>query len=50
MIGRKVKLGIAGCGGGTIMYGPALRFIEQGQVVAWMDPVFEKAKAASDRY
>lgn len=32
------------------MYGPALRFIESAQIVAWMDPVIEKAKAAADRY
>ncbi len=44
------KLGIVGCGSGATMYGPALRFLDQAEVVAWMDPVAEKAQAAARRY
>jgi predicted dehydrogenase len=50
MGGQTVKLGIAGCGSGVIMYGPALRFLEKAKIVAWADPIVEKAQGASRRY
>lgn len=50
MSNHSIGLGIVGCGGSVNMYGPALRFLPQVRVVAWMDPIAEKAQAAAQRY
>ena len=45
-----VKLGVAGCGASRTMFGPALKSLGDAEVVAWMDPLLEKAKRAADAY
>ena len=49
-MGKQIGLGIAGCGASVQMYGPALRYLEGAQVVAWMDPLADKAQEAATRY
>lgn len=50
MSGENIGIGFAGCGASVQMYGPALHCLEGVEVVAWMDPVYEKAKLAAERY
>lgn len=47
----KVRLGIIGCGGTTrMMFGPILKYLDNGELVAVMDPVEENAKWAQEMY
>ena len=50
-ISRKVKLGIIGCGATTeIMYGPILRYLENGELIAVMDIDESRAKRAQSMH
>jgi|GEM_PF-1467404 len=47
---KKIGIGFVGCGASQSMYGPALRYLDEGQAVAWVDVELQKAQDASTRY
>ena len=48
---NKVKLGIVGCGSTTrCMYGPILKYLENGEFLAASDVVEENARWAQNMY
>lgn len=47
---QKVKLGIAGCGATRVMYGVILRHLDNGTLVAAMDPDESKAQEMRERF
>ena len=46
----KLGIGIAGCGAGVWMHGPAIQVHDGAQPVAWMDIDREAAQRAADRF
>ncbi|HID95420.1 MAG TPA: Gfo/Idh/MocA family oxidoreductase [Candidatus Latescibacteria bacterium] len=47
---EKVRLGIAGCGATRVMFGVILRLVENGVLVAAMDPEVQRAEEMRKKY
>jgi predicted dehydrogenase len=50
MVDGKLGIGVAGCGAGVWMHGPALISQESARVAAWMDPDEKAARRAAELY